>query len=378
MMPPPTIAASYRSIRRTIGSAAVDGIERRAQARPLAPLSRARGAAARPGSVGAPRRGAPRRRRHRPAARQGASPTTSSSAAAEPFRRACDAHGALFVLNDRPELVERCGADGVHVGQGDAPLAEARRAVGAERIVGLSATTRGGAPTATPTTSASARSTARRRSRSRRPAGSSSCAPRATRCACRGSRSAASTHDTIAEVAASGAAGVAVVRAIRDAADPEDAARELRAQLPPSDAVVTRTARTCAFRRSTGSSGRWAPAQKPVAPHTHAAHTDVFYVLDGTMEFRARRRDGARARRLVRRGAAAARARLPQPGRRRRARFLNLHAPGVLGARAGSTASRPSSYDTFGADRASAQARPIVSATGRRRPARRSSTGSRS
>src|SRR4051812_20534989 len=61
--------------------------------------------------------------------------------AAEPFRRACDAHGALFVLNDRPDLVERTGADGVHVGQGDVPLADARRAVGHDRIVGLSATT---------------------------------------------------------------------------------------------------------------------------------------------------------------------------------------------------------------------------------------------
>ena len=44
--------------------------------------------------------------------------------AAEPFRRLCDAHGALFVLNDRPELVKRCDADGVHVGQGDAPVSE--------------------------------------------------------------------------------------------------------------------------------------------------------------------------------------------------------------------------------------------------------------
>jgi thiamine-phosphate pyrophosphorylase len=57
--------------------------------------------------------------------------------AAEPFRGACDVHGALFVLNDRPELVERCDADGVHVGQADAPFDEARRAVGGERIVGL-------------------------------------------------------------------------------------------------------------------------------------------------------------------------------------------------------------------------------------------------
>src|SRR3954469_12878718 len=61
--------------------------------------------------------------------------------AAEPFRRACEAHGALFILNDRPELVERTGADGVHVGQADAPLVDARRAIGGERLVGLSATT---------------------------------------------------------------------------------------------------------------------------------------------------------------------------------------------------------------------------------------------
>ena len=47
-------------------------------------------------------------------------------------------HGALFVLNDRPDLVEACDADGVHVGQGDMPLAEARGAVGTERLVGVS------------------------------------------------------------------------------------------------------------------------------------------------------------------------------------------------------------------------------------------------
>src|SRR4051812_2918953 len=43
------------------------------------------------------------------------------AAAAEPFRTACQAHGALFILNDRPDLVEACGADGVHVGPSDTP-----------------------------------------------------------------------------------------------------------------------------------------------------------------------------------------------------------------------------------------------------------------
>ena len=50
----------------------------------------------------------------------------------------CAAHGALFILNDRPDLAVRVGADGVHVGQDDMPVAEARAIVGADRIVGLS------------------------------------------------------------------------------------------------------------------------------------------------------------------------------------------------------------------------------------------------
>jgi thiamine-phosphate pyrophosphorylase len=59
-------------------------------------------------------------------------------AAAREFRAAADAAGALFVLNDRPELVAACAADGVHVGQHDASAADARAAVGPERIVGRS------------------------------------------------------------------------------------------------------------------------------------------------------------------------------------------------------------------------------------------------
>jgi thiamine-phosphate pyrophosphorylase len=58
--------------------------------------------------------------------------------AAADFRRAADAHGALFILNDRPDLVAAAAADGVHVGQDDMPVAEARAVVGPERIVGLS------------------------------------------------------------------------------------------------------------------------------------------------------------------------------------------------------------------------------------------------
>jgi thiamine-phosphate pyrophosphorylase len=50
----------------------------------------------------------------------------------------CRAHGVPFVLNDRPDLALEAGADGVHVGQDDAPVALARRLLGPDAIVGLS------------------------------------------------------------------------------------------------------------------------------------------------------------------------------------------------------------------------------------------------
>src|SRR3954453_12605966 len=59
-------------------------------------------------------------------------------AAAREFRAAADAHGALFVLNDRADLAAACAADGVHVGQGDDTPAAARALVGRDRIVGRS------------------------------------------------------------------------------------------------------------------------------------------------------------------------------------------------------------------------------------------------
>ncbi|HEV8624366.1 MAG TPA: thiamine phosphate synthase [Acidimicrobiia bacterium] len=53
-------------------------------------------------------------------------------------RDAAHAAGALFVLNDRPDLAVACDADGVHVGQDDVPPAVARQIVGPDRLVGLS------------------------------------------------------------------------------------------------------------------------------------------------------------------------------------------------------------------------------------------------
>jgi len=54
------------------------------------------------------------------------------------FREAAIRHGALFTLNDRPDVALALGADGVHVGQNDLPAAWARRVLGDDAIVGLS------------------------------------------------------------------------------------------------------------------------------------------------------------------------------------------------------------------------------------------------
>ena len=59
-------------------------------------------------------------------------------ATARRYVAVCRAHGVPLILNDRPDLVSATGADGVHVGQDDVPVAQARALVGPDRIVGLS------------------------------------------------------------------------------------------------------------------------------------------------------------------------------------------------------------------------------------------------
>ena len=50
----------------------------------------------------------------------------------------CRGLGVPFILNDRPDLALDVGADGVHVGQDDAPPALARRILGPGAIIGYS------------------------------------------------------------------------------------------------------------------------------------------------------------------------------------------------------------------------------------------------
>jgi thiamine-phosphate pyrophosphorylase len=65
-------------------------------------------------------------------------PDRALRAAASLFRDAAAERGALFILNDRPELAAEVGADGVHVGQDDTAVAAARDLAGEGAIVGLS------------------------------------------------------------------------------------------------------------------------------------------------------------------------------------------------------------------------------------------------
>ncbi|MHC3126134.1 thiamine-phosphate pyrophosphorylase [Brevundimonas sp. GN22] len=48
----------------------------------------------------------------------------------------CHAHGVPVLLNDRPDLARATGCDGVHVGQEDASVADARRMLGENGMIG--------------------------------------------------------------------------------------------------------------------------------------------------------------------------------------------------------------------------------------------------
>lgn len=50
----------------------------------------------------------------------------------------CHAHAVPLIINDDPQLAADVGADGVHVGASDAPLAQARELLGAAAIIGIS------------------------------------------------------------------------------------------------------------------------------------------------------------------------------------------------------------------------------------------------
>jgi thiamine-phosphate pyrophosphorylase len=156
-------------------------------------------------------------------------------ARAAAWRVLCDRHGALLWLNDRPDLAAAADADGVHVGQDDVFVEDARTQAGGEILVGLSthsveqleAGIEAGAdqlsvgpvwetPTkpGRPATGLDfVRAAAQRR-------------PRSPWFAIGGING-----SNVEQVLAAGAERVVVVRAIREAADPQAAAEWLRAEI---------------------------------------------------------------------------------------------------------------------------------------------------
>lgn len=155
---------------------------------------------------------------------------------AEELRGICERGGALFTVNDDPELARLSGAAGVHLGQEDGPLARAREMLGPDTIVGRSAST------------VEEASAAVREGADYLGVGTVFATPTKTDTEVSGVRLLEEVSrldltvpwfaiggidlQNAPEVAAAGAPGFAVVRAILDAEDPEAAARELRSLLP--------------------------------------------------------------------------------------------------------------------------------------------------
>lgn len=57
------------------------------------------------------------------------------------IRELCNRYGVPFVVDDDVEMARKAGADGVHLGQKDMEIEEARRFLGPERLIGMSART---------------------------------------------------------------------------------------------------------------------------------------------------------------------------------------------------------------------------------------------
>src|SRR2546423_11648886 len=60
------------------------------------------------------------------------------SSVADAARALCERLGLLLIVNDRPAAAAEAGADGVHVGQDDMPVADVRELVGPDMPVGPS------------------------------------------------------------------------------------------------------------------------------------------------------------------------------------------------------------------------------------------------
>jgi thiamine-phosphate pyrophosphorylase len=162
------------------------------------------------------------------------------TAAAQRIGELCRARGVPFVVNDRPDLALAVGADGVHLGQDDAPVEEVRARVGDSLAIGLS--------THSPDQIAAAEASSadyyavgpvwETPTKPGRPAVGLELVRHAAAVASKPWFAIGGIDPSnVGQVASAGARRVVVVRAIRDAGDPEAAARALRAGLEAEAAV---------------------------------------------------------------------------------------------------------------------------------------------
>ncbi len=152
-------------------------------------------------------------------------------AVARVARALCHEAGVPFVLNDRPDLALECGADGVHVGQDDAPPSLARRILGPGAIVGLSTHAPGelDASATEPADYVSVGPVAATPTKPGRPGTGLDYLRYAARTATRPwFVTGGVTPDTLPPMLAAGARRFVVVRWLTESSDPESAARALR------------------------------------------------------------------------------------------------------------------------------------------------------
>jgi thiamine-phosphate pyrophosphorylase len=155
---------------------------------------------------------------------------------AQTFRRLCDNHSALFIVNDDPDLARACDADGVHVGQDDAAVSDAREILGPDAIIGLSTHSEEQIATSAdqPTDYISVGPIWETPTKKGRPAVGLDLIRHAAANAPRAFFAIGGIDQSnVAEVVLAGAERICVVRAIRDAADPTAVAEELRAAFTP-------------------------------------------------------------------------------------------------------------------------------------------------
>lgn len=60
---------------------------------------------------------------------------------AQEIKQICQKHGVPLIINDNVNVALAVDADGVHLGQGDMPVSEARQILGKNKIIGITAKT---------------------------------------------------------------------------------------------------------------------------------------------------------------------------------------------------------------------------------------------